>query len=321
LDKILNITNGDSSVKVMEEAGIPGVFLPWRDVLHDGPVPGELSLEELSNVRAKFIIDRGWGDPENIMNSFTERDEELKSFENYERVILWFEHDLYDQLQILQILDWFSQQTHTKTKLSIICTEQYLGMVTPAEMKALIKYEAPITDQHLQLSNKAWAAFRSDTPDKWYDLLNTDTSVLPFLKGAIIRLLEEYPDCTNGLSRTAHQALKIISKEEKRPGRVFGLYQKTEDRRFLGDSSFWIILQELLDSGPPLLVLPEGKKLTLPTSPDQKLTITQRGKDVLNGKYDWLKMTKPDRWLGGVHLTSDNVWRWDSNSGSLVKNI
>ncbi len=80
MENILNITNGDSAVKVMREADFPGVFLPWRDVLHDGPVPPDLSLEKLSEIRAQFITDQGWGDPEAIRNSFIERDKKLQSF-------------------------------------------------------------------------------------------------------------------------------------------------------------------------------------------------------------------------------------------------
>ena len=303
----------------MKEANIPGEFLPWRDVLHDGPVPEGLSFDELSKARAQFIIERGWGTPENIMNSFMERDAVIKSFAKYEKVILWFEHDLYDQLQILQILNWFHFNFAGEVELSIICTDRYLGMLSPEEMKGLVKYEDPITETHLTLSSKAWSAFRSRSPEKWHGLLNTDTSVLPFLEGSIIRLLEEYPSCSNGLSRTAQQTLAIISQGEKRPGKVFGLYQETEDRRFLGDSSFWVILHELLEANPPLLKLPEGKELTLPTNPDQELTITPMGEEVLAGKSDWLDMVQIDYWIGGVHLTSGNIWCWNSSSGSLAK--
>ena len=72
MDKILNITNGDSAVKIMQEAEIPGALLPWRDILHDGPVPESLSLDELSKVRAQFIVERGWGKPEHIEKGFIE---------------------------------------------------------------------------------------------------------------------------------------------------------------------------------------------------------------------------------------------------------
>ncbi|SFG47706.1 hypothetical protein [Neptunomonas qingdaonensis] len=316
---ILNITNGDCAVEIMEKADIPGVFLPWRDVLHDGPVPADLTLEKLSQVRAQFIIDQGWGEPEHIKQHFIQRDKTLNSFEEYEKIILWFEHDLYDQLQILQILDWFNQNRRKETALSIICVDQYLGMLSPDEMSGLFEYEEAVTESHLRLASKAWAAFRSGSPEKWSALLKADTSALPFLEGAIIRMLEEYPSCVNGLSRTAQKALEIILQGEKRPGRIFGLSQATEDRRFLGDSSFWGILHEFLASSPALLKLPQGKELTLPMSPDQELSLTQAGKDVLSGKRNWLEIIEQDRWIGGVHLTPDNMWCWDSDSGSLVK--
>ncbi len=319
MHNILNITNGDCTVELMKKANIPGVFLPWRDVLHEGPVPDGLSLEELSKVRAQFIIDRSWGSPEEITESFIQRDNELKSFREYEKVILWFEHDLYDQLQIIQVLDWFHKNFTGEVELSIICTNQYLGRLSPEQMRGLVKYEESITDAHLKLSCKAWSAFRSSSPEKWCGLLNTNTSALPFLEGAIVRLLEEYPSCSNGLSRTAEQALKVISSGEKRPGRVFGGTQELEERIFLGDSSFWVVLHELLESNPPLITLPEGKELTLPTSKDQELTITPVGLDVLAGKINWLEVSRLDRWIGGVHLNPENIWCWSSNSRSIVK--
>ena len=54
-----------------------------------------------------MIISESWGITEAIERDFIERDNVLKSYGEYARVILWFEHDLYDQLQILQILNWF----------------------------------------------------------------------------------------------------------------------------------------------------------------------------------------------------------------------
>lgn len=319
MSNILNITNGDSAVEIMKKAGIPGEFLPWRDVLHMGPVPENLSLEALSEVRAKFIVGEEWGDAKAITQSFIDRDNTLKSYENYEKVILWFEHDLYDQLQVLQILDWLHGHRSNSTNLSIICIDQYLGLLAPEEMASLFKYEVPIIDAQLKLANQGWAAFRSATPEKWNALLKEDTSALPFLKGAIVRVLEEYPSQTNGLSRTEQQALTIISEGEHRPGRVFGHNQQLEERIFMGDSGFWTILYEFLESEPPLLKLPEGKELTLPTSPDQELTITPEGKEVLSGKRNWLEINPPDKWIGGVHLSQDNIWCWDSVAGKAIK--
>ena len=319
MERTLNITNGDSAVDIMLRAGITGKLLPWQDVLHDGPVPPGLMLEELSKVRASFIADRGWASLEAVQQVFKYRDHVLESSEQYEKVILWFEHDLYDQLQILQILDWFHQHRPIKTELSIICLDQYLGMMSPEQMVALCQHELAVTEEQLVLASTAWSAFRCATPENWHALLQTDTRALPYLSGAITRLLEEYPHCRHGLSRTAWQALNIIAQGEMRPGRVFGLYQETEERKFMGDASFWVLLNELLESDPPLLRLSEGETLTLPPSPGQSLMITPAGEKVLAGKNNWLNSVELDRWIGGVHLTSDNSWCWDPVTASITR--
>jgi hypothetical protein len=315
MGNILNITNGDCAVEIMQQAGIAGEFLPWRDVLHEGPVPETPSLESLSKIRAGFIAEKGWGELEAVSQSFIERDELLASHRDYDKVILWFEHDLYDQLQLLQILDWFQEHKAEQVSLSLICTEQYLGLLTPDEMASLFKYQAPVGHAQLKLAQQAWAAFREPTPAKWSALLNQDTSALPFLEGTIIRMLEEFPSRYNGLSRTEQQALSIIAAGEQRPGKVFTSNQALEDRVFMGDTGFWDILRLFLTSSPPLITLPAGKQLTLPSTPDQALTITPEGKAVLLGKRNWLEIKAPDRWIGGVHLTRDKVWTWDGADG------
>jgi hypothetical protein len=38
---------------VIAASGIEGQILPWRDVLHEGPVPASLSADELGEARAR----------------------------------------------------------------------------------------------------------------------------------------------------------------------------------------------------------------------------------------------------------------------------
>lgn len=87
----------------------------------------------------------------------------------------------------------------------------------------------------------------------------------------------------------------------------------------MGDSSFWAILQQLLESKPALIESLPGKQLTLPASHDQELSITSAGKAVLAGKRNWLDMIVIDRWIGGVHLTQGNVWCWNPDLRGLTK--
>lgn len=321
MSTILNITNGDSTVEIMKQANIAGDFLPWRDVLHEGPVPDKLSLEQLSKVRAEFIVGRGWGKPETVAEGFIQRDQLLKSYDKYEKVLLWFEHDLYDQLQLTQILDWLHSNPSSGTTLSMVCTDRYLGLQTVQEMERMIQYEEVVSESQLTLASKAWSAFRSHSPLQWFKLLDADLSALPFLKGAVLRLLEEYPNSSNGLSRTEEQALSIISSGENLPGAVFARNQQLEERVFMGDASFWCILNELIQSDPPLLDLSAGCEVNSSGLAEQRLTINQTGKDVLAGKLNWLDVSNTNKWIGGVHLNSNNVWSWNAKSRSIEKTI
>src|ERR1051326_7758730 len=126
---MLHITNGDSVVGTFRQVRFPGVYLPWRDVLHDGPVPQTLTLSELSDIRAQALAGFGWDDSyEKMRAGFAARDQALENFRQHEEVVLWFEHDLYDQLQLIQLLDWFSQQELGKVKLSLIQIDSYPGV-------------------------------------------------------------------------------------------------------------------------------------------------------------------------------------------------
>ena len=73
-----------------------------------------------------------------------------------------------------------------------------------------------------------------------------------------------------------------------------------EDPVFLGDSSFYAELRALANCATPVLSVEADVA-----------AITDAGRDVLGGARDFVELNGIDRWLGGVHLTPENVWRWD----------
>jgi hypothetical protein len=309
MNRVLNIVNGNIVINLMKKSTIPGTFLAWNDFLHEGPVLEGLSLEELSKVRAEFISEKGLGEFEEIYREFKERDTSLKAFKKYEKIILWFEHDLYDQLQLIQILDWFGKYADTHTRIYIISPENYLGRCTPNELKELLLYNKErVSHNHFIVARKAWSAFSSKTPKAWEKLLRDDISALPFLKDTIRRMLEEFPNTKNGLSRTTHQALLCVSEGQHRPMDIFEDYQRSEERIFMGDVLFWDILKKLVNSD-----------LLNATQNGQHLTITPLGTEVLMGEKNWLEFNSINSWIGGVHLTPSTLWCWDIPAERVLK--
>lgn len=301
---MLHITNGDCAAGVMRQAGIAGEILTWRDVLHEGPVPAGLPLEQLSEARARFIADCGWAEPDEVSLSFRERDAALANFRAHEEVILWFEHDLYDQLQLLQLLDWFSAQDLGATRLDLICIDEYLGTLTPERMAELPRGKVPVSAGQFQLARRAWSAFRAADPSAWAALLHEDTSALPFLEGAVLRHLEQYPSSFNGLNRTGNRILEAVRSGLRERGQIFEATQQAEERVFMGDSTFWLYLDAMHASRPPL-VTASGE-------------LTQTGGKVLRGELDWIELNGIDKWLGGVRLETSRHWRWDKAQRRLI---
>lgn len=308
VSNILNITNGDSAVELMREGGIEGQILPWRDVLHDGPVPADLSLHQLSEVRAGFIASRGWGDLKQVRQSFAARDRLLSQAADFELVRLWFEHDLYDQLQLLQILDWWFTHDTGDTPLELVCSDRYLGEQTPAQIGAMLSLSKPVTAKELALANAAWTVFRYDTPDQFAELSRIDTSCLPFLHGTVVRLIEEYPDQENGLSKTEQRVLADLARGASTPRELFAANQRAEERVYMGDWSFWWILTDLMAGTHPLIGVKQGDGPVTADNYRQHLELTDDGRAVLDGEKSRVTFGFPERWIGGVRWTVEDWW-------------
>ncbi len=101
---LLHVTNGESAGNTLRQTAIGGAVLAWQDALHEGPVPS-LPRQELLRARARFLADCGWGRQQALLSSLERRDRQLlEALRDDLQVVLWFEHDLYDQLQLLDVL-------------------------------------------------------------------------------------------------------------------------------------------------------------------------------------------------------------------------
>ncbi|WP_111497201.1 hypothetical protein [Marinobacter bohaiensis] len=313
---VLNITNGDRALETLQDAGVTGEWLPWRDILHEGPVPAGLSLTELSACRARFIAERHWSTPEQVQADFAERDALLAGCGRFDAVRLWFEHDLYDQLQLLQVLDALAERLPANTALTLLCADEYLGEGRDGMRPRFEALEAPVSRAQIQLAQRAWRAFREPDPEAWVHLLDEDTTALPYLDGTVRRVLEEYPQPGTGLSRTAYHALSLIAQGENRFSPLFAEYQKTEDRRFLGDLGFHWLLDTLAQGDAALLAT--GGPQPPVIDPRQTYELTDHGRAVMAGRASAYPLLVDGRWIGGVELRPERFWEWDPAAGLLI---
>lgn len=308
-----------------------GEILPWRDILHDGPVPRDLSLAELSRVRASYLASIGDGNYSELAQEFVARDSLLERFSEFERLVLWFEWDLYDQLQLIQILDVIAHRLaameNQSPPIEIVSLGGYLGTLPVARFPTLYEERSTVTPDMLALGQAAWRAFTSPDPSDVVVFLETATDALPFLEGALWRHLEELPSMRNGLSRAEEQLLEAIANGKSSFGDAFRYAAEREERIYCGDSSAALYLQRLSRGPEPLVVYPSGSRVQAPKTEsesnafrDAEFVLTDSGREVLAGKGDWIRLGGSDRWLGGVHLDGSKArWRWDQTERRVIE--
>ncbi|MBD0326590.1 MAG: RNA polymerase subunit sigma, partial [Pyrinomonadaceae bacterium] len=164
---MLHLHNGDSSANILRESGLPGEHLAWREALISGPTPQNLSAEEWIRVRAAHLAEAYDVSPEDCTRNLLEQDRALSDFSQHEEVVLWFEHDLFCQLHLIYLLQWFATRELGETKLSLVCVDSFpgvedfrgLGQLSPPQMASLFETRSEVSAAQLNLAVAAWQAY------------------------------------------------------------------------------------------------------------------------------------------------------------------
>jgi hypothetical protein len=313
---VLHVTNGDSVVVTLGQTSLGGDAMSWIDVYHEGPLrSGERS--RLIDGRAAFIAScGGWGDEDATRASLLARDARfVEALREGASVVLWFEHDLFDQLQLIDVLSLAGETGFDPEQLSLIEIGSFLGRpgfrglgeLSPPQLESLWPQRRPVTDADTAAAQLGWEAVRRSDP-RGIDALRRDPPASrPFLGAAFGRFLEELPGVDDGLSRTERQLLRLLADGPLLTGALFVASQDLEESPFHGDWWVFRTLAGLEVSVTPLVSLTDGSA-----------AITDAGRRVLAGEADRVDLLGIDRWVGGTHLVPGAVWRWDAGASELV---
>jgi hypothetical protein len=326
----LHVANGHSTTALIRRAGIEGDLSVWADPLHEGPVPGGISDRALREVRAGYLAETQSGEAyEEILASLTASDSALERADRDDEIVLWYEHDLFDQLNLIQLL----ARLHGRSSVNLICIGTFpgrpafkgLGELLPGELASLWESRQRVVDAQYALAHRAWEAFRAAIPAPLVCLLAEDLSALPFLGPALRRHLEEFPWIEHGLSRTEARMLEIASGSPVEIWEAFKSLHENETCFYVADLSFWRIARELAALG--LAQIEVGADTSAgapgasrPALPRGTIATTASGRRAVDGRIDRVRHCGIDRWLGGIHLIGEeNVWRWDARAGRIAR--
>jgi hypothetical protein len=266
----------------------------------------DVPAAELRRIRARFL---GCDEEE-----LATRDRTLAEHDAF---VLWFEADLYDQLQLIQILAMLHERRVAPERVTLICIGEFrgiahfggLGELAAAQLGRLPELAATtLTAAALEYATRAWAAFRAPGPSGLAAI--EPMPELRFVAEAFDRLSREYPSTRDGLALSERRVLAAVAAGAGTAGAAFVRAAAREARPFLGDTWCFDRIDRLARAPHPLLAA------ATPIDASTPLELTDTGRRVLEGRADHVALNGIDRWLGGVHL-QDGSRRWDEGTEAL----
>jgi hypothetical protein len=322
---MLHIRCGEDILAKLDLAGVPGRKLSWADPLCEGPwLPYERAFAR--PVRARFLAERYALDFMSSLDALATADEALEGAADEGEVVLWFEHDLFDQPILAWLLTQLAPFAERGVRVSLVqlgdhpSVERFvgLGQLDAPTLGALFPRREPVRAETFALAERAVQAWSAPDPAALEDLRRPDPA-LPHLAAAIERYLAEYPSAGDGLALSERMGLEAIADGVRTARAVFAHVQQREARPWMGDAMLFARLRVLSEGAAPLLRV-DGAWPTLDDAVgDPGLSLTDTGRRVLAGEADWLAVQPQERWMGGVHLRPGGTdWRWDVASRRVV---
>lgn len=305
---MLHIRCGTDIVADLRAGGAPGEILVWQDPLCQGPTPA-LPADEWYAVRAEYIGTTYGIDPATVRADLEAADAGLARSLAEDEVVLWFEHDMFDQAILARLLAWYADSPSLPRRLSIVTAGSHpavprfigLGNLNASQLMELFARRIPIGAGALALGREIWAAWTAPDPGALAALTRRPMPELPFMPAAIQRHLEELPWTTDGLGLTERLILQAAG-DGAAARTVFARVQDAESAPWMGDTMCYDAIRALARGSPPLVVIDPGWNGELDDMARRRITRT--------GTRPPLRAV--DRWVGGVHLAGPvPQWVWD----------
>ncbi|WP_158290407.1 DUF1835 domain-containing protein [Halobacillus salinus] len=296
---MIHIVNGDA---VGSRLNVEGEVIIWREMYDWGPLHYEWDAADLIGRRAAFFEEQLELPASLFIKTSQEQWKALHRMEKHEEVVLWFEHDRYDQTMLMYLLHELRNSGH---RLSMVTLDSHpevdrfygMGQLSEEQLLALEKTKQPVTPEQVEEAVEGWRAYASPQLSKLEQWILESVHTLPYLKEAMVSHLDYIPCGDKGLSIVEEWILLYLDGHIRT---FHDLLREIQSRRNDGISDFYLsyLLKQL-----GTLVEVEG---ALPDFTADRvnpnLTLSSKGKEVLEGKRSRIDIIGLDTWVGGARL-------------------
>ncbi len=302
MSKTLHILNGDSTLHLFQASNIEGDTFVWREVLSDGPVPIDFASDQFWKVRESFMTLAFKLDEENYAKNLIDPFKALeKSLTTYEEIVLWFEYDLFCQINMIALIQWLGKQ-RLETAVSLICTGKIndsdrlfaLGEISPEQYPQLFSSRLKLGSREFDYCSDVYEAYCSEDPNDLFTYVLMSLSEFPYLADALRVHFKRFPFHSSGLSEIEQKLIDLIQEGENDKMKLVGKMLRWQQFHGFGDAQYFNIL--------------EGMKPLFDNFDQLKLS-TKLDKGSVE------ELLNRDQKLGGAKLSD---WYWDEQEKTLI---
>jgi hypothetical protein len=300
----VHVLNGDATLTLFRQSEVPGEVVVCREMMCEGKVKYTADFAEFFESRAKHLEFQYGIDKQTYFTNVVQELEKLDfSGSSAEEIVLWFEYDLFCQVNMLFILHYISSRIPTIPPISIVDLPHH---PPPEDLPKLFEQRVRLEPDDLVWAADVWDAWCLPTPQVLETISKLSAGNLRSLPAAIGAHLKRFPDVNTGLSAIENYFLLRLVLGSYRWYDLYMIFWN--ELEIYGFSNFQldILVNRMVRAG----VIEEH---------DQMLKITSLGKEILEEEENYLDYASLEhRWLGGVKL-ADTTWRWDPAINALVE--
>ncbi len=309
MSSLLHITNGDSFTEKLKGLKLKGDIITWREMLCEGKTETNVGSESFWKTRYDFLhknynVSKSW-----FIEKTLKEYRSLCNHKQQDHIVLWFEYDLFCQINMLAVLSWL--KAHRKyAEISVVCSgkedesDKMYGLSELSDEKLLGLYEnrTVLGQDDIEYADYVWQLYCSNNPIRLENLKDYQDFKFTYLADAMHAHLMRFPTIKNGLDYLENHMLQLSAelKPESRKDLIKTVLGNQGVYGF-GDTQFDRILTSL-------------KPLYSSFSP---VKLTRKGQEILKGKSNYYSSIRDnDTYLGGSLKYN---YLYNTESGRILK--
>ncbi len=292
----LHVRCGDDLREKLPQAGWEGGYFAFVDPLWHGPAWDDGDLMGFVSRRARFVAAEYGGDVGEIRVRLGAEYAGLRALPRHERVVLWFEHDLHDQILLARVL---AACTGMEGRLFAVPADgvRHFGAMDVRDLAMLRGAEVAVTAAQIEAGAAVWEAVSRFDDPQGIEALRQQPLPWPHMAAALTRLLQELPWGGDGLALSERVALRGIAGGAADLSALMRAAHEADPVLHITDLALRATVRRLSDGALKLVSGTEGS-----------WRVNERGAAVLAGHE---RHRTPPRWVGGTAVRSPSSWLWN----------